>query len=173
MLLLKTKEPGVIDTIGYAAIKAKENMSAVKFKRLDSGPQDVELQLLFCGICHSDLHQAKNDWKNTVFPCVPGHEVVGQVSKIGVDVLNFKIGDIAAVGCMIDSCGSCFSCRNGAEQYCESPTGFLGTYNGTMNPNDQNSYGGYSNKLVVKEHFLLKYLQECLQKLQAPFSVQV
>ncbi len=146
----------MIDTVGYAATKAKESMSAVKFRRLDSGPQDIELELLFCGICHSDVHQVRNDWKNTVFPCVPGHEVVGRVAKIGTEVKNFKVGEIAAVGCMIDSCGSCYSCMHGEEQYCESPTGFLGTYNGTINPKGQNSYGGYSNKLVVKEHFLLK-----------------
>jgi uncharacterized zinc-type alcohol dehydrogenase-like protein len=143
------------NVIGYGANQSQE-LKAKKFIRKDSGPGDVELDLLYCGVCHSDIHQARNDWGNTVWPCVPGHEVVGKVSKVGQEVKNFKVGDLVAVGCMIDSCGTCYSCREGEEQYCESETGFLGTYNGTLTPSGQNSYGGYSNKLTVKEHFLLK-----------------
>jgi uncharacterized zinc-type alcohol dehydrogenase-like protein len=145
----------MIKTVSYGATKAGQ-LSAKKFYRKESGAEDVELELLYCGICHSDIHQVRNDWGNTVWPCVPGHEIVGRVSKVGQAVKQFKVGDIAAIGCMIDSCGVCYSCRQGEEQYCESETGFLGTYNGTLSPTGQDTYGGYSSRYVVKEHFLLK-----------------
>ena len=145
----------MIKTVGYGAMK-KGEVSAKRFYRKESGPGDVELELLFCGICHSDVHQVRNDWGNTVYPCVPGHEIVGRVSKVGNEVKHFKVGDVAAIGCMIDSCGVCYSCGNGEEQYCESETSFLGTYNGTLTPSGQDTYGGYSTRYVVKEHFLLK-----------------
>lgn len=146
----------MIRTIAFGAKKSSADLKAVKFERMDAGAGDIELELLYCGICHSDVHQVKDDWKNTVYPCVPGHEIVGKVSKVGKAVKNFKVGDLAAVGCMIDSCGTCYSCKHGDEQYCESPSSFLGTYNGPLEPNGQNSYGGYSSRLIVKEHFLLK-----------------
>ncbi len=145
----------MIQTIGYAATLLNRTLKPKTFQRADPGPGDVVLDLLFCGICHSDVHQVNNDWNNTVWPCVPGHEIVGRVSQVGGEVKGFKVGDVAAVGCMVDSCGKCFSCLNGDEQYCESETSMLGTYNGPLNPTLQNTYGGYSNRFVVKEHFLL------------------
>ncbi|RYZ61616.1 MAG: NAD(P)-dependent alcohol dehydrogenase, partial [Proteobacteria bacterium] len=150
----------MVKAIGYGATFLNRTLKPKQFERQEAGPGDVELDLLFCGVCHSDVHQVNNDWKNTVWPCVPGHEVVGRVAKIGEGVTQFKVGDIAAVGCMVDSCGTCYSCKNGEEQYCESETSFLGTYNGPMNPTLQNTYGGYSTHLVVKEHFLLALPKE-------------
>lgn len=145
----------MIKTVGYASTFFQRSMKPKQFEREEPGAKDVELELLYCGICHSDLHQIKNDWMNTIWPCVPGHEIVGRVSRIGSEVKNFEVGDIAAVGCMIDSCGKCYSCEHGEEQYCESSTGALMTYNGPMNPTFQNTYGGYSSSFVIAERFLL------------------
>lgn len=145
-----------MQAIGYGATTFSKTLGPKKFVRKDGGATDVELELLFCGVCHSDVHQVKNEWKNTVYPCVPGHEIVGRVKKIGAQVKNFKVGEVAVVGCMVDSCGTCHSCKQGEEQYCESDSGMLLSYNGTMNPTGQNTYGGYSNHFVVKESFLLK-----------------
>jgi uncharacterized zinc-type alcohol dehydrogenase-like protein len=150
----------MIKSVGLGVRNGKADMKAVKFTRHEAGAEDVELEMLYCGVCHSDIHQAHDDWGNTVWPCVPGHELVGRVSKIGAKVKNFKVGDIAAVGCMIDSCGKCPSCLNGEEQFCESETSCLLTYNGPKVPNGQNSYGGYSSKAVVKESFLLSIPKE-------------
>ncbi len=145
----------MIDSIGYGATTFSKTLKPKKFVRMEAGANDIVLELLYCGVCHSDIHQVKNEWKNTVYPCVPGHEIVGRVSKVGSAVKDFKVGDIGVVGCMVDSCGVCYSCSHGDEQYCESESGMLGTYNGPLNPTGQNTYGGYSSKLVVKEHFLL------------------
>lgn len=118
---------------------------------------EVQIEILFCGVCHSDLHQAKNDWKNTIYPCVPGHEIVGRVLTVGRGVTRFKVGDLVGVGCMIDSCGRCKSCRNGEENYCEGPVSWTATYNGYMKPKDTtfNTFGGYSTQIVVREAFVL------------------
>ena len=119
-------------------------------------PQDVQLKILFCGVCHSDLHQARNEWKEvmpTVYPCVPGHEIVGRVSKVGSAVKKFKEGDIAAVGCMVDSCRVCPSCKAGEEQYCENMITL--TYNGEDKILGGVTYGGYSDKIVVDENYVL------------------
>jgi uncharacterized zinc-type alcohol dehydrogenase-like protein len=112
----------------------------------------VQIQILYCGVCHSDLHQARNEWKNTIYPCVPGHEIVGRVVAVGEKVTRFKVGDLAGVGCMVDSCGHCDACASGEEQYCSE--GFVGTYNG-RGPGSENTYGGYSQVIVVKESFVL------------------
>ena len=116
----------------------------------------MEIDILFCGVCHSDIHQVKNEWKNTIYPCMPGHEIIGRVSKVGSTVTRFKIGDIAGVGCMIDSCHHCESCKQGLEQYCKE--GFLATYNGNMrHPTEKNlTYGGYSSLIIVREDFVLQ-----------------
>jgi uncharacterized zinc-type alcohol dehydrogenase-like protein len=115
----------------------------------------VQIDILFCGVCHSDLHTARNEWHNTQYPSVPGHEIVGRVVAVGDKVTRFKAGDIAAVGCMVDSCGRCASCGDGLEQYCEN--GFTGTYNGHIfGAGGANTYGGYSDSIVVKEHFVLR-----------------
>jgi uncharacterized zinc-type alcohol dehydrogenase-like protein len=118
------------------------------------GVSDVELEILFCGVCHSDLHQARNEWHNTVYPCVPGHEIVGRVTRVGSAVGNFQVGELAAVGCMVDSCRECPSCRDGLEQYCDVFPTF--TYNGADKHLGGQTFGGYSEKIVVDEKFTLR-----------------
>ena len=137
----------------YAAQSASTPMAPFVIERRDPGPDDVQIQILYCGVCHSDLHTARNEWKNTLYPSVPGHEIVGRVVAVGSRVKKFKAGDIAGVGCLIDSCGHCPSCGDGLEQYCEN--GFVGTYNGPAFGGD-NTYGGYSQTIVVKESFVLR-----------------
>jgi uncharacterized zinc-type alcohol dehydrogenase-like protein len=143
----------MIKTKAYAAQSATTPLAPFDIERRDPGPDDVQLQILYCGVCHSDLHTAKNEWKNTLYPSVPGHEIVGRVIAVGSQVKKFKAGDIAGVGCLIDSCGHCPSCGDGLEQYCEN--GFVGTYNGPAFGGD-NTYGGYSQTIVVKESFVLR-----------------
>ncbi len=117
-------------------------------------PKDVEIDILYCGVCHSDLHTARNDWGGTIYPAVPGHEIVGRVTAVGSEVTKFKVGDIAAVGCLVDSCRECSSCKRDLEQYCIP--GFTGTYNGKDKHLGTQTFGGYSEKVVVDEHFVLK-----------------
>src|SRR3954451_9186771 len=123
---LDRKQSGT--TSAYAAQSAQSPLAPFSIKRREVGPKDVQIEILYCGICHSDLHTARNEWQNTVYPCVPGHEIVGRVTKAGRAVKRFKEGDIAAVGCMVDSCRVCESCREGVEQFCEKTATF--TYNG-------------------------------------------
>ncbi|MFP5506389.1 MAG: NAD(P)-dependent alcohol dehydrogenase [Gammaproteobacteria bacterium] len=137
----------------YAAQNAKSPLAPLDIQRREPGPDDVRIEILYCGVCHSDLHTARNEWKNTLYPCVPGHEIVGRVTAVGGKVTRFKAGDLAAVGCMVDSCGHCHSCNEGEEQYCEN--GFTGTYNGPLF-GGENTYGGYSQAIVVKEAFVLR-----------------
>jgi uncharacterized zinc-type alcohol dehydrogenase-like protein len=144
----------MIPARGYAALTAKDALAPFSFERREPGPEDVRIEILYCGVCHSDLHTARNEWHNTVFPSVPGHEIVGRVVAVGDKVTRFKAGDIAAVGCMVDSCGHCPSCGDGEEQYCEN--GFTGTYNGPIFGGGTNTYGGYSDTIVVKESFVLR-----------------
>jgi uncharacterized zinc-type alcohol dehydrogenase-like protein len=145
----------MIPTRGYAALTAKDALAPFSFERRDPGPDDVRIEILYCGVCHSDLHTARNEWHNTLYPSVPGHEIVGRVVAVGDKVTRFKPGDTAAVGCMVDSCGRCASCGDGLEQYCEN--GFTGTYNGHIfGGGGANTYGGYSDSIVVKEHFVLR-----------------
>jgi uncharacterized zinc-type alcohol dehydrogenase-like protein len=139
---------------GYAALTAKDALAPFSFERREPGPDDVRIQIQFCGVCHSDLHTARDEWHNTRFPCVPGHEIVGRVVAVGDKVTRFKVGDTAAVGCMVDSCGRCASCSEGLENYCEN--GLTGTYNGPIFGGGQNTYGGYSDSIVVKESFVLR-----------------
>ena len=136
----------------YAAFDPHSPLVPWEIARRDPGPHDVQLQILYCGVCHSDLHQARNEWKNTIYPCVPGHEIVGRVVAVGEKVTRFKVGDLAGDGCMVDSCGHCDACASGEEQYCSE--GFVGTYNG-RGPGSENTYGGYSQVIVVKESFVL------------------
>ncbi|MBC7537485.1 MAG: NAD(P)-dependent alcohol dehydrogenase [Bacteriovorax sp.] len=145
----------MIKTIGFGATKFHKTLQPKIFQRQEPGNSDVEMELLYCGVCHSDVHQVNDDWKNTVWPCVPGHEIVGKVSRIGQNVTTFKVGDLAAVGCITDSCGTCYSCRHGDEQFCEAESGMLGTYNGPLIATGQNTYGGYSNHFVIKENYLI------------------
>jgi alcohol dehydrogenase (NADP+) len=145
--------PATIQTIGYAADSAKSPLAPFSFQRREPGPKDVQIEILYCGVCHSDLHTVRDEWGGTVFPCVPGHEIVGRVTRVGEQVKRFKAGDLAGVGCMVDSCRTCASCRDGLEQYCE--VGFVGTYNGEDKILGGVTYGGYSDKIVVDEHFVL------------------
>lgn len=119
---------------------------------------EVMIEVLYCGVCHSDVHQVANDWKNTNYPCVPGHEIIGRVTEVGSGVTKFKMGDIAGVGCMVDSCKSCKPCLDGDEQFCQGPTGMTMTYNGYWKPDgsDFNTFGGFSTHVVANEAFVLK-----------------
>ncbi|MFW9611437.1 MAG: NAD(P)-dependent alcohol dehydrogenase [Fluviibacter sp.] len=137
----------------YGAQNATSSLAPLEIERRTPGPEDVQIEIQYCGVCHSDLHTARNEWKNTLYPSVPGHEIVGRITAIGDRVTKFKVGDLAGVGCMVDSCGHCPSCGDGEEQYCES--GFTGTYNGPVF-GGENTYGGYSQSVVVKESFVLK-----------------
>jgi alcohol dehydrogenase (NADP+) len=143
-----------IQTIGFAANSAQSALAPFSFQRREAGPRDVQIEILFCGVCHSDLHTARNEWGNTLYPCVPGHEIVGRVTRVGDQVRNFKPGDLAGVGCLVDSCRTCASCREGLEQYCE--VGFVGTYNGEDKHLGGVTYGGYSDKIVVDQDFVLR-----------------
>jgi uncharacterized zinc-type alcohol dehydrogenase-like protein len=139
---------------GFAAQSASEALGPFKFDRRDVGPQDVQIEILFCGVCHSDLHFARNEWKFTVYPAVPGHEIVGRVTSVGAEVTKFKTGDRVGVGCMVDSCRTCSACKEGLEQYCEVSQ--VGTYGGTEPVIGGPTFGGYSNAIVVDQAFVLK-----------------
>ena len=145
----------MLDCVGFAATGASDPLARHTFQRRDPTATDVEIDIMWCGVCHSDLHTARNEWKNTVYPCVPGHEIVGRVSRVGESVTRFKQGDIAGVGCMVDSCRECPNCKDGLEQYCDVT--FVGTYNGAdTRHGGGNTYGGYSNRIVVDERFVLR-----------------
>ena len=144
----------MIGSRGYAAQSARSPLAPFSFERRDPGPQDVMLDILYCGVCHSDLHQVRNEWGGSVYPIVPGHEIVGRVVSVGNHVSKFKVGDLAAVGCMVDSCRECEYCKQGMEQYCEP--GFTGTYNDYDKHLDTRTYGGYSESVVVDENFVLR-----------------
>ena len=138
--------------ISYAAYSAKEPLAPFSFERREVGAKDVQIEILFCGVCHSDLHTARNEWQNSVYPVVPGHEIVGRVTNVGAEVKGFKVGDLAAVGCMVGSCGVCSECAEGLEQYCDNQ---VFTYNSPEKQTGKMTYGGYSNQIVVEEHFVL------------------
>jgi len=143
----------MIKTFGYAAQHATALLDAFAFERREPGPGDVQIEILYCGVCHSDLHTVRNEWKNTVYPVVPGHEIVGRVTQVGSAVTAFQSGDLVGVGCMVDSCGVCPDCQEGLEQYC--PT-FTLTYNSPDPHTGQMTYGGYSNRIVVDQRFVLR-----------------
>ena len=140
--------------IGYAAYDPKKPLAPFDFERREPGPEDVQIEILYCGVCHSDLHQARDEWGNSAFPMVPGHEIVGRVTKVGSGVTKFKAGDLAGVGCLVDSCRTCPDCQQDLEQYCNDSTY---TYNSPDKKNPgKSTYGGYSNLIVVDQHFVLK-----------------
>jgi uncharacterized zinc-type alcohol dehydrogenase-like protein len=145
--------PAKTKTAAYAASSAQSALAPFSFARREPLPQDIQLEVLFCGVCHSDLHTVRNEWKNTTYPVVPGHEIVGRVTAVGSEVKRFKTGDLAAVGCMVDSDRTCPSCQAGLEQYCE--TGFIGTYNSPDKYLGGMTYGGYSKSIVVDQYFVL------------------
>ena len=153
----KSQAAKAFKTTGYAAQSATTPLAPFSFERREPGPKDVQIEILYCGVCHSDLHQVRNEWENalpTVYPCVPGHEIVGRVSKVGSQVKKFKAGDLAAVGCLVGSCGVCENCREGLEQYCVKIPIF--TYNSEDKILGGVTYGGYSKSIVVDEGFVLK-----------------
>src|SRR6195256_6262133 len=139
----------------YSATSATSPLASATIQRRDPTDQDVQIEILYCGICHSDLHQVRNEWSGvmpTVYPCVPGPEIVGRVTKVGSAVTKFKVGDTAAVGCMVDSDGTCPNCKEGLEQFCPNMTL---TYNFPDKHTGGVTYGGYSDSVVVTEHFVL------------------
>ncbi len=144
----------MISIRAYAARDAKSPLAPFQLERREPGAQDVQLEILYCGICHSDLHQARNEWGGSLYPMVPGHEIVGRVVRTGSAVKKFKVGDLAGVGCMVDSCRSCDGCKEGLEQYCEA--GNIPTYNGREKDGKTLTQGGYSEAIVVDEDFVLK-----------------
>lgn len=158
----------MIPSTGYAAENAKSPLKPIEFERRDPGPKDVQIDILYCGVCHSDLHQVRDDWENTVWPCLPGHEIVGRVVKTGADVTKFAEGDLVGVGCMVDSCRQCEACQEGLEQYCQGPHSWTATYNGPMKPDGTNTFGGYSNVIVVTEDFVLRVPENLDTKAVAP-----
>jgi uncharacterized zinc-type alcohol dehydrogenase-like protein len=140
-------------TIGYAAFGATTPLAPFHFERRDLGPKDVQLDILYCGVCHSDLHTVRNEWKSTTYPVVPGHEIVGRVTRVGRDVKKVKAGDLVGVGCLVDSCRTCPDCREGLEQYCDEK---IFTYNSPEKQTGKLTYGGYSTHMVTDEHFVLR-----------------
>ncbi|GAC1618037.1 MAG: NAD(P)-dependent alcohol dehydrogenase [Candidatus Acidiferrum sp.] len=143
----------MIASRGYAAKTAKARIEPFSFERRDPGPNDIVIAIDYCGICHSDLHQVNEDWGPSLFPMVPGHEIVGRITQVGGAVKKFKIGEVAAVGCMVDSCRVCESCKGGEEQYCDQGPVF--TYNARDKKGDL-TFGGYADNIVVDETFALK-----------------
>jgi uncharacterized zinc-type alcohol dehydrogenase-like protein len=143
-----------MNTRAYACQSATSPVAPFPLDRRALRPKDVQLEILFCGVCHSDLHQGRNEWHNTVYPCVPGHEIVGRVTQVGRQVTKYQVGDMTAVGCMVDSCRTCANCAEGLEQYCVNFATF--TYNGQDRHGGGLTYGGYSDKIVVDEAFVLR-----------------
>jgi uncharacterized zinc-type alcohol dehydrogenase-like protein len=137
----------------YGTEAADVALEQLHIKRREVTPTDVEIDILYCGVCHSDLHFARNDWGMTQYPVVPGHEIVGRVSQIGEGVTNYKLGDLVAVGCLVDSCRTCSNCKDDLEQYCPE---WVGTYGGYDKHLDTNTHGGYSESIVVDEAFVLR-----------------
>ncbi|MDN5780834.1 MAG: NAD(P)-dependent alcohol dehydrogenase [Luteimonas sp.] len=141
-------------TKAYGAHAADKPLEPLDIERRAPGAHDVQIDIAYCGVCHSDLHTVRSEWGGTKYPCVPGHEIVGRVSAVGGDVTGFKVGDTVGVGCLVDSCQHCASCAEGLEQYCEN--GFTGTYNGATADAPGHTLGGYSQRIVVSDKFVLK-----------------
>ena len=142
------------NTKAYAAKSASSPLAPFAFNRREVGAHDVQIEILYCGVCHSDIHQVRNEWGGSIFPMVPGHEIVGRVIKTGNHVKKFAVGDLAGVGCFVDSCRECPQCKTGLEQYCE--VGMNATYNGYEKDGKTPTYGGYSTNIVVDENYVLR-----------------
>jgi uncharacterized zinc-type alcohol dehydrogenase-like protein len=138
----------------YAMQSATAPLAPFSIARRDPGPHDVQIEILYCGICHTDIHKVRNEWGGTTYPCVPGHEIVGRVTKIGNQVKKFKEGEIAGIGCMVDSCRTCPNCKEGLEQYCDNGSTF--TYDAPDKVSGGVTYGGYSTQIVADENYVLK-----------------
>ena len=137
----------------YGAYAADKPLEPMDIERRQPGPHDVQIDIAYCGVCHSDLHQVRSEWHGTQYPCVPGHEIVGHVTAIGGAVTGFKVGDTVGVGCLVDSCQHCASCAEGLEQFCEN--GWTGTYNSPTKDKPGHTLGGYSQRIVVSDKFVL------------------
>ena len=140
-------------TQAYAAQNATDPLEPVQIQRRDLGKRDVQIEILYCGVCHSDLHTVRNEWQNTTYPCVPGHEIIGQVVKVGAHVNKFQEGDTVGVGCMVDSCLTCANCKEDLEQFCEATTW---TFNSPDKQSGGFTFGGYSESIVVDKAFVLQ-----------------
>jgi uncharacterized zinc-type alcohol dehydrogenase-like protein len=140
-------------TLGYAAYDSTSPLAPYSFERRKPNADDVQIEILYCGVCHSDLHQVRNEWENSTFPLVPGHEIVGRVTAVGNAVSKFKPGDLAAVGCLVDSCRTCPDCEKNLEQFCD---GAVFTYNSHDRHSGKMTYGGYSKQIVVQQDFVLR-----------------
>jgi uncharacterized zinc-type alcohol dehydrogenase-like protein len=140
-------------TKAYAAQSATSPLAAWDLERREPKPHDVEIEIMYCGVCHSDLHTARNEWHNTIYPVVPGHEIVGRVTRVGEQVKKYKAGDLAGIGCLVDSCRDCDNCKKGLEQYCKN--GMVGTYNSKEKNGSGLTYGGYSKRILAHEDFIL------------------
>ena len=143
-----------MSTKAYAAQSASTPLSEWSIERRSPKPHDVQLEILYCGVCHSDLHTARNEWGGTKYPVVPGHEIVGRITAVGDHVTKYKVGQLAGIGCMVDSCRECDNCKEGLEQYCSN--GMVGTYNGQERDGSGITYGGYSKQIVAHEDFILR-----------------
>jgi len=141
-------------TKAYGALAADKPLAPLDIARRQPGPHDVQIEIAYCGVCHSDLHTVRAEWEGTLYPCVPGHEIVGRVTAVGAEVGKFKVGDVVGVGCMVDSCKHCEACDDGLEQYCEH--GLIGTYNAPSADAPGHTMGGYSQRIVVNDAFVLK-----------------
>ena len=144
----------MLATRGYATTAPDAKLGPFQFERRRPGPHDVLIEILYCGVCHSDIHQARGEWGTSMYPMVPGHEIVGRVTQVGADVRGFKSGDLAGVGCFVDSCRACHACRDGLEQYCEGQ--LVLTYNGFEKDMKTLTFGGYSSQIVVDEQYVLR-----------------
>lgn len=150
----------------FGTVSKDDDLKEMAIDRREVQPKDIEIDILYCGVCHSDLHTARNDWGGTKYPSVPGHEIIGRITKIGSEVTKFKVGDLAGVGCLVDSCRECASCRQDLEQYCLN--GSTGTYNGKDKFLGGHTFGGYSEKVVVTEDFVLQIPKNLDLKAVAP-----
>lgn len=144
----------MLQTHGYAVAGPTSKLERFNFERREPGAHDMLIEILYCGVCHSDIHQARNEWGNSIYPMVPGHEIVGHVKRVGPAVTHFKEGDLAGVGCFVDSCRVCDNCQDGEQQYCENH--LVATYNGTEADEKTPTFGGYSSQIVVDENYTLK-----------------
>lgn len=148
------KTETLLKTAAYGTHAADKPLEPLTIERRQPGPRDVQIDILYCGVCHTDIHFVRNEWGGTVYPIVPGHEIIGRVTAVGEDVKHFKEGDMAGVGCLVDSCGTCPDCKEGLEQYCQN--GFTLTYNSPDEHTGNMTYGGYSTQIVVDQDFVLR-----------------
>lgn len=148
----------MLKTKGYAVQSAESKFAPFDFERRELGAKDVLIEILYCGICHSDIHQARGEWGNSIYPMVPGHEIIGRVSQTGAEVTKFQTGDYAGIGCFVDSCRNCENCRQGVEQFCHVHC--AQTYNSTEMDEKTPTFGGYSSQIVVDEDYTLKIREQ-------------